>query len=96
MSQEPKQNLPRTTRNPKKSPTEMEAQGGRQATRADDTKSELASINSLLRGIAEDVSSVKMGLEVPQSTVEKLGGRMSEAELAEARISNLEDVSNSQ
>ncbi|KAK1893780.1 PTS system mannitol-specific EIICB component [Dissostichus eleginoides] len=92
MSQEPKQNLPRTTRNPKKGPTEMEAQGGGQATRADDTKSELASINSLLRGIAADVSSVKMGLEVLQSMVEKLGGRMSDAE---ARISNLEDVSNS-
>ncbi|KAK1897041.1 LINE-1 retrotransposable element ORF1 protein [Dissostichus eleginoides] len=92
MLQEPKQNLPRTTRNPKKGPTEMEAQGGGQATRADDTKSELASINSLLRGIAADVSNVKMGLEVLQSTVERLGGRMSEAE---ARISNLEDVSNS-
>ena len=38
------------------------------------------------------MNSVKMGLEVLQSTVEKLGGRMSEAE---ARISNLEDVSNS-
>ncbi|KAJ4930553.1 hypothetical protein JOQ06_024862 [Pogonophryne albipinna] len=92
MWQGPKQNLPRTTRNPKKNPTEMEAQGGGQATRADDTTSELASINSLLKGIAADVSSVKMGLEVLQSTVEKLGGRMSEAE---ARISNLEDVSNS-
>ncbi|KAI4809938.1 hypothetical protein KUCAC02_018793 [Chaenocephalus aceratus] len=86
MSQEPKQNPPRTTRNPRKNPTEMEAQGGGQATRADDTQSELASINCLLRGIGADVSSVKMGLEVLQSTVEKLGGRMSEAE---ARISNL-------
>ncbi|KAI4803188.1 hypothetical protein KUCAC02_006744 [Chaenocephalus aceratus] len=70
----------------------MEAQGGGQATRADDTQSELASINSFLRGIAADVSSVKMGLEVLQTTVEKLGGRMSEAE---ARMSNLEDDSNS-
>lgn len=69
----------------------MDAQGSRPAT-PDDTKSELASIESLLQGIAADVSSMKTCLETLQTTVEKLGARMSEAE---TRISDLEDASNS-
>ena len=69
----------------------MDAHSSRPTT-PDDTKSELASIKSLLQGIAADVSSMKTGLETLQTTVEKLGARMSEAE---TRISDLEDVSNS-
>lgn len=68
----------------------MDTQGSRPAT-PENTRSELASIKSLLQGIAADVSNMKTGLETLQTMVEKLGARMSEAE---TRISDLENASN--
>lgn len=61
-------------------------------TEPDNMMSELASIKNLLHRIAADVSSMKTGLEMLQTTVEQLGARMTEAE---TRISDLEDASNS-
>lgn len=58
----------------------------------DNTMSELASIKTLLQGIAADVSSVKTGLEMLQTTVEQLGARVTEAETG---ISDLEKTSDS-
>lgn len=55
--------------------------------------SELASIKTLLQGIAADVSSVKTGLEMLQTTVEQRGARVTEAETG---ISDLEKTNDSQ
>lgn len=69
----------------------MEIRDLRTAT-PDDTMSELTSIKNLLHRIAADVSSMKTGLEMLQTTVEQLVVRVTEAE---TRISDLEDASNS-
>lgn len=49
---------------------------------------ELASIKTLLQGIASDMTGLKSGMDAVQATVEKLGTQMTEAE---ACISALED-----
>lgn len=93
MSQDSKQNPPRSsTRKKNQTEDKMEEHGGGRPLTPDHTQSELASIKCLLQGVAADVSSMKTGLDLLQTTVEKLGTRLAEAE---ARISNLEDASNS-
>ena len=93
MSQDPRQNPPRSSKQSKKSTTEnkMEAQDLRPTT-PDNMASELASIKNLQHGIAADVSSMQTGLEKLQTIVEQLGVRVTEAE---TRFSDLEDASNS-
>lgn len=49
---------------------------------------ELVSIKTMLQGIASDIGEVKGSLGCLQTTVQQLGGRITEAE---TRISNLED-----
>lgn len=53
-----------------------------------DAITELASIKTLLQGIASDMTGLKSGMDAVQAAVEKLGTQMTEAE---ARISVLED-----
>lgn len=91
MPNEQKNNPTRTAKQQKKSAT-PESKMEEETATSDSTKAKLASIKHLLKGIATDVNSMKMGMEKLQATVESLGSRMSEAE---TRISDLEDANNS-
>lgn len=90
MPNEQKNNPTRAAKQQKKLTT-PESKMDEETATSDDTKTELASIKNLLKGIAADVNSMKTGMEKLQTTVESLGSRMSEAE---TRISDLEDANN--
>ena len=81
-------------RQSKKNPIEvrLDAQDHSPAT-LENTMSKLASIKYLFQGIAADVSSLKTGNKMLQTTVEQLGAWVTEAE---TKISDLEYASNSQ
>ncbi len=52
-----------------------------------DTAAKITSIKTLLQGIAPDMSGLKSGMDAVETSVEKMGARLTEAE---TRISALE------
>lgn len=89
MSQDTRQNPPRPSRNPKKHPNRGQDGCARQRARANTQPYQIWTwIKGLLQAIAADVSSMKTGPEILQSTVEKLGAIFPSE--VETRISNLE------